>query len=308
MKYNFLKRAYLQERFVDFKDAKISVATHALHYGTAAFGGMRVQVRNNKGKTEHVIFRVDEHAKRLARSAIMLGAKPDQFTAEFIKSKIMAFVKENKDIKIDYYIRPLIYSSQLGLTPTLNAEKDFLIYGVELGDYLAAGGIKVCVSSFRRQEDSMIPTRGKISGGYYISAAAKAEATDRGFDDAIMLTNAGKVSEGSAMNVFMVRDGILVTPPSTEGILEGITRKSIIELAKSLKVEVVERQIDITELKFLAEEVFFTGTAAKITKCKQIESCLMPEKTPVCDKLQKELGKVFDGQNKKFSNWITITK
>jgi branched-chain amino acid aminotransferase len=267
---------------------------------------MRVQIREKGNKKQHVIFRIDEHAKRLSKSAIMLGCKPEQFTKEFIKEKLLQFVNENKDAKTDYYIRPLIYTSKLGLVPSLEAEKDFLIYGLELGDYLASDGVSVCVSSYRRQEDTMIPGRGKISGSYYISAAAKAEAHDRGFDDAILLTQSGKVSEGSAMNVFMVRDGVLITPPVSEGILEGITRKSVIELARYLKIEVVERPIDISELKYMAEEVFFTGTAAKITPCKKIESQIMPKEKPVTKKLQEELQKVFTGGNKKFTKWISV--
>jgi branched-chain amino acid aminotransferase len=151
----------------------------------------------------------------------------------------------------------------------------------------------------------MIPGRGKISGSYYISAAAKAEAHARGFDDAIMLTQSGKVSEGSAMNIFIVRDRVLITPPVTESILEGITRKSVIELAKSLGIEVVERQIDLSEILYCADEVFFTGTAAKITPCKRIENQEMNSERPVCTKLQEELNKVFTQKDHKFVNWIT---
>jgi branched-chain amino acid aminotransferase len=305
MQNNFLNRAYLGGKWVDFKDAKVSIATQALHYGTAAFGGMRAQVRDVDGKREVLLFRIDEHALRLSRSAVMLGCEKTKFPASFIKEKILEFVEQNKDVAKDFYIRPLIYTSQLGLTPTLEAEKDFLLYGLELGDYLATDGVSVCISSYRRQEDTMIPGRGKISGSYYISAGAKAEAHARGFDDAIMLTQSGKVSEGSAMNIFMVRDGVLITPPVTECILEGITRKSVIQLAKSMNIEVVERQIDLSEILYCADEVFFTGTAAKITPCKKVENITLNSDRPICQKLQKALSDVFEGKNSEFASWVT---
>jgi branched-chain amino acid aminotransferase len=151
----------------------------------------------------------------------------------------------------------------------------------------------------------MIPGRGKISGSYYISAGAKAEAHARGFDDAIMLTQNGKVSEGSAMNIFMVRDGVLITPPVTESILEGITRKSVIQIAKSAGIEVVERQIDLSEILYCADEIFFTGTAAKITPCKKVENISFSNERPICQKLQKALNNVFENSDGEFQGWIT---
>jgi branched-chain amino acid aminotransferase len=303
-KFNFLQKAFLQGKWLDFQDANISIGTQALHYGTAAFGGLRARVVKNGAKKEVVLFRLDKHAKRLSDSAKLLGAKNEEFTKpEYIKGKILEFVDKNSYVENDIYIRPLVYTSEVGIAPNLNVEKDLLIYGVELGNYFS-GAISVCISSLRRQEDNMIPGKGKITGSYYISSFAKAEAQNRGFDDAILLNMSGKVSEGSAMNIFMVKDGVLYTTPTTENILEGITRDSVMKLAEHLGIKVVERQIDVSEL-YLASEVFFTGTAAKITSCKKIEMFEKSEDMPICKKLSDELEKVFSGENQEFKDWLT---
>ncbi|MCX8513801.1 MAG: aminotransferase class IV [Candidatus Pacebacteria bacterium] len=216
---------------------------------------------------------------------------------KYFEKSILDFIKKNDYIDTDYYIRPLIYISDLGLSPNLNANKSLLIYGVELGDYLSNNGVNVCVSSYRRQEDNMIPGRGKISGSYYISSAAKAEALDRGFDEAILLNMSGKVSEGSAMNIFMVRDSTLYTTLGTDNILEGITRRSIIEIANLLKIKFIERQIDISELMYVAEEVFFSGTAAKMTMVNKIEGKAVSKERVIFNKINKELENVFAGKS-----------
>lgn len=310
MKYVFLKKVFLENKFLDFEEAKLSVATNALHFGTSAWGGMRVAVEKDQenGKKILKLFRFDEHIQRLYDGAQMLyldEQETKRFSREFIKEKILEFIKENSYVENDFYIRPLIYASGLGPMPTFSVEKDFLIYGTEFGNYLNDDGISVCVSSLRRQEDIMIPARGKIAGAYYISCAAKTEAQIRGFDDAIMLTQNGKVSEGSAMNIFMVRDGKLITPVSTEGILEGITRKSVIEIAEYLGIEVIERQVDLSELMYKSEEVFFTGTAARLTKCKKIEHINLNSDFKIFNKIKTELGKIYNGESKDFQDWIT---
>ena len=308
MKYLFLKKVFLENRFLDFEDAKLSVATNALHFGTSAWGGMRVVVGLDDNRKFFKLFRLDEHIQRLYDGSKMLyldDLEIQKYTKEYLKEKVLEFIKENSYVENDFYIRPLIYASGLGPMPTFSVEKDFLIYGTELGDYLNDDGISVCVSSLRRQEDIMIPARGKIAGAYYISCAAKTEAQIRGFDDAIMLTQNGKVSEGSAMNIFMVRDGKLITPVSTEGILEGITRKSVIEIAEYLGIEVIERQVDLSELMYKSEEVFFTGTAARLTKCKKIEHINLNSEFRILNKIKIELDKIYKGENKDFQDWIT---
>jgi branched-chain amino acid aminotransferase len=304
MKFIFLERAYFKGEFVDFKDANISVSNNAFQFGTAVWGGMRVKVVEEGGKFSAKIFRLDEHVKRLYDGSKMLFLEKE-FTKDFLQEKIIQFIKENKNIRTGFYIRPIIYDSANGPMPTFSKEKELVIYGTELGDYLDQKGISVCVSYFRRQDDIMIPTRGKISGAYYISCAAKIEAMNRGYDDCIMLTQTGKVSEGSAMNVFMVRDGCLVTPPGTDSILEGITRKSVIEIAKYLNIEVIERSIDLSELMYKSDEVFFTGTAAKLTPCYKIENSYLRSDFKVFNKIKQEFDKIVNGDNPDFSYWTT---
>lgn len=169
----------------------MSVATHALHYGIGAFGGMRA-IPNSSNPDEIILFRLSDHAKRLANSAKFLGY---DLSADYIANKIIEFVAKNKPTK-PIYIRPLIYTSDLDISPRLhNIEFDFLIYGIELGDYLASGGITCTISSWQRQQDASFPLRGKITGAYITSALAKTEAYNRGFDEAILLNSHGKVSE-----------------------------------------------------------------------------------------------------------------
>lgn len=191
MSKTFLPIAFHQNEWKNFTDANMSVATHALHYGIGAFGGMRA-IPNPSNPDEIILFRLSDHAKRLANSAKFLGY---DLSADYISDKIIEFVAKNKPTK-PIYIRPLIYTSDLDISPRLhNIEFDFLIYGIELGDYLASGGITCTISSWQRQQDASFPLRGKITGAYITSALAKTEAYNRGFDEAILLNSHGKVSE-----------------------------------------------------------------------------------------------------------------
>jgi branched-chain amino acid aminotransferase len=296
----FLPRAFVQGKFVDFKDAQISIATHALHYGTAAFGGLRGWV-SEENTNETILFRLDEHAKRLANSAKYLQA---DFTSEYIQEKIIEFVKENKSPK-PYYIRPLVYISDLGVAPRVHsAEKDLLIYGLEAGDYLAADGVSVCFSSWSRQPDSSLPLRGKISGAYITSSLAKSEAVARGFDEAILLRTDGKVAEASAMNIFIVRDGTIITPGVEQDILEGITRKSVLKVARNLNIPVIERPIDKTEL-YIADEVFLCGTMARVTPVKSVESTQLGTDRPITTRLMEKFTAIATGNDKEYEQWLT---
>ncbi len=296
---DFLSKAYFKGEIVDFKDANISIATHALHYGTAAFGGMRATVDPKTGQV--LLFRLDDHCKRLANSAKILGY---DLRADFIKKQILKFIEANPS-KVDYYIRPLVYVSDLGIAPRLhNVEHDFLIYGLPMGDYLDKGGIKVCFSSWVRGEDRSLPLRGKIAGTYITSALSKTEAHGRGFDESILLNSAGKIAEASAMNIFIVRDNQIITPSVNQDILEGITRDSVIKIAKDLGYEISARAIDKSEL-LIADEAFLTGTAARITRVKQIEGYSLPDQNPITQKISKEFAKIFTDPKSKYSNWIT---
>lgn len=303
MRHTFLPKAYLNGKFIDFEDANVSIATHALHYGTAAFAGMRGWVDVNN-PSETVLFRLKDHAKRLADSAVYLQA---EFTPQQIEKAITQFVEQNKPEK-PYYIRPLVYLSDLGIAPRVHdAAKDLLIYGLEAGEYLNKDGVSLCFSSWARQPDSSIPLRAKISGAYVTSSLAKSEAIARGFDEAILLRTDGKVAEASAMNLFIVRNKTLITPGVEQDILEGITRRSILRLAKELKIQVVERPVDKTEL-YIADEVFVCGTMAQVTPVRRVESTQLSSDNPITRQLAEKFSAITRGADEEYEGWLTRIK
>lgn len=301
--HQFLKYAWFDGNCIPFAEAKISIATHALHYGTAAFGGMRA-IPNPSDDNEFLLFRVDKHIKRLSQSAKFLLSDIDE---NYIYSALKSIIEKNKPSK-PIYIRPFVYTSDLGIAPRLhNIETNFFIYCIELGDYLSPEGVSCRMSSWTRQEDRSLPLRGKISGAYITSSLAKTEASLSGFDEALLLNSSGKVSEASGMNLFIVRNGDLITPGVDQDILEGITRASVIELAKADGINVIERPVDKTEL-LIADEVFLTGTAAKITPIKQIESTKLSGERPIMNKLRSKLIEITEGRSKDYDSWITRIK
>ena len=298
--HQFLPYAWFGGRCVPFAEATLSVATHALHYGTGAFGGMRA-IPNPGDAGEILLFRADRHARRLSQSARLLLTELSEAT---ILEAITAFLKANKPSQ-PAYLRPFVYTSDLGIAPRLhNIETDFLIYGLELGDYLSPEGVSCRISSWTRQEDRSLPLRGKISGAYITSSLAKTEAVKSGFDEALLLNSRGKVSEASGMNLFIVRDGVLITPGVDQDILEGITRASVLELARAMDIPVLERPVDKSEL-LIAEEVFLSGTAAKVTPVRRIESTDLPSRRPVMDRLRDRLTAITEGRDSAYDHWVT---
>ena len=297
--HRFLPIAYFEGQFRDFEDAKISVATHALHYGTGAFGGMRgIPDPQTSGRV--LLFRLDRHCQRLSMSARLLNY---DLPADKIQSVIVDFVKKNRPA-VSFYIRPFVYTSDLGISPRLhNVEKNFFVYGLELGDYLSPEGVTCRISSWYRQEDRSLPLRGKISGAYITSSLAKTEAVESGFDEAILMNSQGKVSEASGMNVFIVRNGTLITPGYEQDILEGITRDSILTIARGIGIEVVERPVDKSEL-LVADEVFLSGTAAKITPVRQVETYKLSSERPVTIKLREKLTAITEGRDNEYREWV----
>ena len=301
--HQFLPYAWFNGECIPFAEAKISIATHALHYGTAAFGGMRA-IPNPSDKNEFLLFRTDKHIKRLTQSAKFLLT---ELKEDYVFSALEKIIKINKPDK-PIYIRPFVYTSDLGIAPRLhNIETNFFIYCIELGDYLSPDGVTCRMSSWSRQEDRSLPLRGKISGAYITSSLAKTEASLSGFDEALLLNSSGKVSEASGMNLFIVRDGDLITPGVDQDILEGITRASVIEIARSMGLNVIERPVDKTEL-FIADEVFLTGTAAKITPIKQIESTKLVGDRTIMKKLKSKLIEITEGRSKDYDSWVTRIK
>lgn len=298
---DFLPIAYFEGKFIPFTDANISIATHALHYGTGAFGGLRGTI-NPANPQQVLLFRLDRHCQRLSNSAKYLHY---ELSPEKIYEVITDFVSKNKPTK-PFYIRPFVYTSDLGIAPRLhNIEKNFFVYGLEMGDYLSPDGISCRISSWYRQEDRSLPLRGKISGAYITSALAKTEAVDSGFDEAILMNSQGKVCEATGMNIFMVRNNKLITPSFDQDILEGITRDSVLTIAKNLGIEIEQREIDKTEL-FIADEVFLCGTAAKVTPVKRVENYQLPQDKIITNKIKKKLTAINENKEPEYQDWITI--
>lgn len=298
--HQFLPYAWFGGTCVPFAEATLSVATHALHYGTGAFGGMR-GLPNPADANEILLFRADRHARRLSQSArLLLTELPE----ETIHTAIDAFLKANRPT-CPIYLRPFVYTSDLGIAPRLhNIQTDFLIYGIEMGDYLSPDGVSCRISSWTRQEDRSLPLRGKISGAYITSSLAKTEAVKSGFDEALLLNSRGKVSEASGMNLFIVRDGVLITPSVDQDILEGITRASILELAGVMGIPVIERPVDKTEL-MVADEVFLSGTAARVTPVRRIENTEMPQHRPIMERLRDRLTAITEGRDPAYDHWVS---
>jgi branched-chain amino acid aminotransferase len=263
-----LEYAYFEGEIVPFADAKISIGTHALQYGTGAFAGIRGYL-DQDGETIN-IFRLPEHAARLLNSAKLLRAKLPH-TRESIAQTIVDLVEKNAPTR-DVYIRPFVYKSSVQLTPRLsNLDDELAIYMLQLGDYLdTESGIKAAVSSWHRVPDNAVPGRGKLSGAYINSALAKDEAEEKGADEAILLDQHGHVAEGSGCNLFLVRDETLVTAPITGDILEGITRRTMMQFARDEEIPIEERAIDRSEL-YIADEAFFCGTGVQIAPIATID-------------------------------------
>ncbi len=298
--HQFLPYAWFGGRCVPFAEATLSVATHALHYGTGAFGGMRA-IPNPVDAREILLFRADRHARRLSQSARLLLT---ELSEETIHGAIQQFLQANQPT-CPVYLRPFVYTSDLGIAPRLhNIETDFLIYGLELGDYLSPEGVSCRISSWTRQEDRSLPLRGKISGAYITSSLAKTEAVKSGFDEALLLNSRGKVSEASGMNLFIVRDGVLITPGVDQDILEGITRASVLELAQAMGIPTLERPVDKSEL-FVADEVFLSGTAAKVTPVRRVESTDLRSQRPVMDAIRERLTAITEGRDPAYDHWVT---
>jgi branched-chain amino acid aminotransferase len=300
------RHAYFIGKVVPFNEAKVSVATHAFNYGTAVFGGVRGYW--NEEQKKMFVFRPLDHFRRLLNSAKMMCMDVPH-TPESLLGITLELLSTD-GWQRDIYIRPLIYKSDLGIGVRLHDLTDELtIFALPYEQYMKNDtNAHATVSSWRRVDDNVIPARGKVSGAYANSALIKTEAVRAGFDEALVLTQDGHVSEGSAMNVFMLRDGLLVTPPVTDNILEGITRRSIIELAQNeLGLTVVERSIDRTEL-FIAEELFMTGTAAQVVAITRVDFRRVGSGAmgPVTTKLRSMYEDILRGRNQKYAKWTVV--
>ena len=297
------KHAFFEGKIVPLSDAKISIATHGFLYGTAVFGGMRAYW--NEEKKRLFVFRPYDHFRRLLHSSRMM-AMQTQYDEESLIQLTLDLLRTD-NWQQDIYMRPTFYKSDMGIGVRLHDLKDeFCMFVMAFDKYVKNDtNAHVTISSWKRIDDNVIPARGKVAGAYANSALIKTDANRAGFDEALVLDNNGHISEGSAMNIFMLRDGILVTPPVTDNILEGITRRSVIELARNeLGLQVVERSIDRTET-FICEEMFMTGTAAQITAVTKIDHRPVGAGAmgPITTKLRNMYEDILRGKNQKYESW-----
>lgn len=304
MKTDVFPYAFFQGKIVPIEKAKVSIMTNALQYGTGFFGGIRGYY-SEKGEYLSV-FRLQDHYKRFLSSARILGCDFPYAHKELV-ALTLDLVKKNKP-KTNVYFRPFSYVGNTELGPNFaNITLDFALYMIPLEEYMPMGkGLSVVVSSWQRISDNAIPSRGKISGGYINSALARKEATDGGFDEAIMLNKYGRVAEGSAENLFIVRDGQIITPSLAEGVLEGITRRSVIKIAADLGIETIERPIERSEL-YVADEVFLTGTGCQVAWVEQIDRRKIANGGigPIAAQLKDKFFKVVKGEDAQYEEWCT---
>jgi branched-chain amino acid aminotransferase len=297
------KYAYFGGKLVPYSEAKVGVMTHALNYGTGAFGGVRAYW--NAEEEQLYLFRPLDHYRRFLNSAKLLcmdlGLAPEDLrdlTLEVLRAE---------GYREDCYVRPLAFKSDEAIPVHLQGLHDALtIFAVPFTRYVEADvQAHVTFSSWRRIDDNAIPARGKIAGSYVNSALIKTDAMRGGFDEGLVLTREGHISEGSAENVFMIRDGVLITPPVTENIVEGITRRTVMDLAREeLGLQVVERPIDRTEV-YLCEELFLTGTAAAVTVVTMVDH--RPVGTgkmgPIAARLRRLYDDAVRGKLARYRHW-----
>lgn len=297
--------AYFQGKIVPMADAKISIMNHAFNYGTGVFEGIRAYW--NPEQEQLYIFRNVEHYERLLRSCKVLRIELS-LSAQQMADLTVDLVR-CEGYRADTYIRPLAYKADEIIGVRCHDLRDELsIWATPFGKYIEnEEGLSTCVSSWRRNDDNAIPARAKISGSYVNSALIKSEAQLNGFDEAIVLNQDGHVSEGSAENLFIVRNGKLITPPGTANILEGITRDTIMTLAREeLGLETIERQIDRSEL-YMADEAFFCGTGVQVAAIAAIDHRSVGNGSlgPITKAVRDIYFRVVRGDVSKYRAWCT---
>jgi branched-chain amino acid aminotransferase len=296
--------AYLDGEFMPVEKANISIATHAFNYGTGCFEGIRGYW--NDEHEEMYVVKLMEHCRRLLRSAHVFRMDPGR-TAEDLAA-IMAECVRRGGFRADTYIRPIVYKAspviRVGLT---GLEDGFCCFTAPMGAYFdIEHGLSVAVSGWRRNDDNAIPARAKATGGYLNAALAVADAQDAGFDEAIMLTHNGTVSEGSAANLFLVQNGGLVTPAVSEDILVGITRGCVLELARALEIAVEERAVDRTEL-YVSDELFLCGTGVQVAPVTSVDGRAIGsgKMGDVTGRIQERYLAAVHGELDEYRSWLT---
>ena len=299
------KHAFFEGGFVPIEGAKVSIMTHTFNYGTGCFEGIRAYW--NEEEEQLFVFRMREHYERFHNSCRILQIEMPHSVQRLGELTIELLRKEG--YRGDVYIRPLAYKATEGIGVRLHdLEDEFALFTVPFGRYIEKEeGANVCVSSWHRISDNAVPARAKITGAYINSAFSKTEAMLNGFDEAIVLNPNGHVSEGSAENLFIVREGKLITPPVTENILEGITRDTIMQVAREqFGLETVERPLDRTEL-YLAEEAFFCGTGVQVAAIANIDHRPVGagKLGPIVEKLRDLYFDIVKGKVEEYRHWCT---
>jgi branched-chain amino acid aminotransferase len=296
--------SYFEGKIVPSSEANISIQTHAFQYGTSVFGGIRGYYNESKGNL--YIFRLRDHYQRLVNSAKIMQLNFDKTPDELVAITIDLIKQSN--YKQNIYLRPIVYTSALQLSPRFHDVKtQIAIYVLKLDDYLdTQNGLTTMVSTWQRFSDNQIPTLAKASGGYVNSALAKSEAVQNGYDEAIFLDGRGFVSEGSAENIFLVRNGEIITPSIGSSILEGITRRSLIKIASDLNYKVIERDVARSEL-YIADEIFFSGTGVQVAWVKEVDRRRVGEGSmgSISKELQTLFFKIVRGEESNYSSWLT---
>lgn len=296
--------AFFEGAFVHLEQARVSVQTHALQYGTGCFEGIR-GYWNETDRTVY-LFRLREHFERLNRSAHIINIKP-LYTVDELCAMTVELVARNGQ-HADTYVRPFYYKSGTLIGVKMVGVPDaFSMYAAPMGNYVNTGGIRVMVSSWRRVDDNVIPPRAKVTGSYINAALAKNDALVNGFDEAITLNTQGFISEGSAENIFIVRGNQIITPGYGDSILEGITRSTVIDLIRQhTNLEVVERLIGRTEI-YIADEVFMCGTGAQIAPVVEIDHRSVGTGVvgPHTVKIQALYHEITHGLRPEYKHWLT---
>jgi branched-chain amino acid aminotransferase len=296
--------AYFEGKFIPIEEANLNVMTHAFNYGSAVFEGIRGNW--NSAHEELYLFKVREHTERLVQSARILRMN-GTYDADEI-SEVVVELARRCEYKEDMYIRPMVYKSGLDIGPAIHSVEDkLLIYVRPLGDYLDPNaGATVMTSSWRRVDDTSIPARAKVSGLYVNNGLATSEAKQNGMTEAIMLNQDGHVSEGAGENLVMIRNGVLISPPQSDNILEGITLDTALFLAtEKLNLPVERRTIDRSEL-YIADELFMTGTAAHVTPVTEVDRVSVGDGQPgvISRELQKLFFDAITGELAEYEDWL----
>ena len=296
--------AFLSGKYVPIGEARISVLTHAFNYGTGVFEGIRAYW--NESQRQLYVLHMREHYERLHRSCKIMRITLPYSVAEL--GEVTLEVVRRSGYREDTYIRPVAYkSSELIGVRLHDLEDAFTLFAVPFGTYIDVDrGISCGISSWRRTDDNAIPARSKITGAYVNAALAKTEAQEAGFDEAIVLTQDGHVSEGSAENLFLVRGGVLLTPPGTDNILEGIVRTSIMRIAQDEGIPTQVRQVDRTEL-YVAEEVFLCGTGAQISPVTSIDHRPIGDGRlgPITARIKDIYFRAVRSESERYRDWVT---